>query len=235
VSLAYEPARTIAHRLDPRSKLAVQLGFATAAFAHTTSTGLAVLTVLCWSILWLARTSPWRALSEYRFVLVLLTVPVFLEALVIGPPWISLAAARTPALASYRVLLVLFVSAAYLRTTPIRDSEAAIRWALPGRLGRVLGTGTALVVRFMPVLRADLGAMRRAMTARLGDQRPVTDRIRLLALGGVARTTERADRLALAMSARCFAWNPTLPALSFSPPDYATLALAVALLAWAFV
>ena len=233
MTLAYEPGETIAHRLDPRSKLGVQIAFAIAAFAHTTPRGLGVLTALGSVLLAVARLPPGRALWELRFVVVLVTLPVLVEGLTWGGPWFSIAEARRPALASYRVLLIVLVSAAYVRTTPIRDSEAAIRWAIPGKAGRLLATGVALVFRFLPVLRADLAAIRQAMAARLGSERPLTERMELIAVGGLQRAFGRADRLALAMNARCFAWNPTLPDLEFSRVDLPAFCLIGALLAWA--
>jgi biotin transport system permease protein len=57
--------------------------------------------------------------------------------------------------------------------------------------------------------------------------------MRLVAVGGFDRAFARADRFALALRARCFAWNPTLPELRFGPADYATLAAAAALAATA--
>jgi biotin transport system permease protein len=232
VTLTYEPGGTIAHRLDPRSKLGVQLAFAIAAFAHTTPRGLAVLTALGVLLLAAARLPVGRALWELRFVVVLVSLPALVEGLVWGEPWFSVVEAREPALASYRVLLIVLVSAAYARTTPVRDSEAAIRWAIPGKAGRLLATGVALVFRFLPVLRADLAAIRRAMEARLGTERPLTERMELIAVGGLQRAFGRADRLALAMNARCFAWNPTLPDLGFSRVDLPAFCLMGALLVW---
>ncbi|MDL0128925.1 energy-coupling factor transporter transmembrane protein EcfT, partial [Halobacterium salinarum] len=44
MTLAYRPGGGVLHRLDPRAKLALQAGFAAAAFAHTTILGLAALT-----------------------------------------------------------------------------------------------------------------------------------------------------------------------------------------------
>lgn len=44
--LTYEPGDTLAHRLDPRTKLAVQVAFAAAGFAHTTPAGLVALGVV---------------------------------------------------------------------------------------------------------------------------------------------------------------------------------------------
>lgn len=128
-----------------------------------------------------------------------------------------------PLLASYRVLLVLLVGAAYVGTTTVRESEAAITWLLPGRVGRVLGMGVGLVFRFLPVLRRDLLAIRDAMAARLGDERPLRERIRLLTTTGLARVFGRADRLALALQARALSWNPTLPTLQFTRRDLVPL------------
>ncbi|PSP71995.1 cobalt ABC transporter permease [Halobacteriales archaeon QS_3_64_16] len=232
MTLAYEPGGTIAHRLDPRSKLGVQIAFAVAAFAHTTPRGLLVLTALGGVLLAVARLPLRRALWELRFAVVLVSLPVLIEGLVWDTPPFSIAEAREPALASYRVLLIVLVSTTYVRSTPIRDSEAAIRWAIPGKAGRLLATGVALVFRFLPVLRADLAAIRQAMAARLGTERPLIDRMELIAVGGLQRAFGRADRLALAMNARCFAWNPTLPDLGFSRVDLLAFCLIGVLLTW---
>lgn len=224
--LTYEPGSSPAHRLDPRSKLAVQIGFAAAAFAYTTPRGLAVLTVLTVGLLAVAETAPGRVLREYLFVVPFLLAAPLLEGLTWGTPWFVVGDAVPSALAGYRVLLVLFVAAAYVRTTPVRDSRAAVQWAIPGRVGQFLGMGIAFVFRFLPVLQADLGRIRDAHRARLGTERSVPRRMRLLAVAGFNRAFERADRLALALQARCFSWNPTLPELRFSRQDAVALAVA---------
>lgn len=208
-------------------KLAVQIAFAAAAFAHTSPEGLAALTVLAAGMLAAARTPPISTLWAYRFALPLLLAGPVLE----GLTWIGFdpAAAFETALASYRVLLILLVSAAYVQTTPVRASRAAIQWLVPGRPGQFLGMGVAFVFRFLPLLRADIGRIRDAMAARLGTERPVHERMALVAVAGLDRALTRADRLSLALRARCFAWNPTLPPLSFARLDLAVLALAAGL------
>ncbi|MFB6084362.1 MAG: CbiQ family ECF transporter T component [Halorientalis sp.] len=227
--LSYEPGSTLAHALDPRTKLAFQAGFAVAAYAYTTPRGLAVLSALALAALAAARRSPLAAGYDVRFALpVLLAAPLF-EGLVLGPPWFSLAQARFPALASYRVFLLLLVSAAYVSTTPARDSRAAVQWLVPGRPGRFLGLGVAVVFRFLPVLVADLRRARAAMRARLGTERSLAERIRIVTTAGLRRVDARADALALALQARCVAWNPTLPRLAFGRRDAPVLALALAL------
>lgn len=227
--LTYERDATLAHRLDPRSKLLVQFGFAIAAFAHGSALVLGALTGLALLALGAARLSPVRVLRAYWFVVVLLAVTPLFAAVRLGPPWLAPRAALDSVVAGYRVILVLFVSGAYVRTTPVRGTRAAIQRHVPGRPGQLLGVGVGLVFRFFPLLLADLRSVQAAIRARAGDRRSTVDRLRRLALVGLWRALGRADRLALALRARCFAYNPTLPPLAFSRLDYPVLALAVVL------
>jgi len=227
--LVYEPGKSLAHRLDPRTKLAGQFGFAIAAFGHGSPEAMALLTAVAIAAPASAGLSPFRALAAFRFVLVILVAAPLVAAATLGPPWIDVADGAASALGSYRVLLVLLVSAAYVASTPVRDSRTAIQWLLPGRIGVTLGVGVGLVFRFFPVLLADLRSIRDAIAARGGDRGSFVDRARRVGVRGVDRTFRRADRLAVALQARCFAWNPTLPTLSVGARDVPVLALAVGL------
>jgi len=230
--LTYVPGDSLAHGLDPRAKLAVQFGFAVAAFAHTTPRGLALLTPVALAALAAARTSPVAALWGFRLPLAFLLTAPLLDGLALGPPWFVVGDAASTALAGYRVVLVLLVSAAYIRTTPSRESRAAIQRLVPGRPGAFLGVGVASTFRFFPLLRRDLSSVRDATRARLGDRRPVRERMRTVAVATLNRAFRRADRFALALQARCFAWNPTLPELRWRGRDWVALAAATALAAW---
>ena len=233
--LRYEPGGSLAHRLDPRTKLALQLTFAAAAFANTDPRGLAVLTVVTGVALASARLSPVSVLWGYRFLLPLLGAAVLFELVTLGPPWIDPAAAVDPLLASYRTLLIVAFAAGYVRTTSARESRAAVQWAVPGKPGRLLGAGVGLVFRFLPLLRRDVSAIRDAERARLGDERPARERLQTVSAAGLNRAFARADRLAAALSARCFSWNATLPRLRFGRVDAAGLAVAVGLVVFVFV
>ncbi len=235
MSFRYEPGDTIAHRLDPRTKLFVQVGFAAVAFAHTTPRGLAVMTGLTAGILLVARTSPVAALAEVWVALPLLVGGPLLEGVTLAPLGFSPAAARVPALASYRTILLLLVAAVYVRTTSVRDSRAAIQRTIPGKPGQFLGLGVAFVFRFFPVLRRDLTQIRAASRARLGDEQSVRERMRLITIGGLNRAFRRADMFSLALQARCLAWNPTLPALRFASADVPALLFGAVLLVAAFL
>jgi biotin transport system permease protein len=224
VTLSFVPDDALAHRLDPRSKLLVQAGFAAAAYAYTTPRGLAVLTVFAGGCLALAGGGP-RDLWGYRFALPFLLVAPLVAGATVGDPWFRLDDAFATGLASYRVLLILVVAAAYVRSTPVRDSRAAIQHSVPGKPGQFLGVGVALVFRFLPLLKRDLLTAREAVRARGGGALPVRERMRLVAVAGINRAFGRADRLGTVLNARCFAWNPTLPRRALGPADYPAIAL----------
>lgn len=229
--LTYEPGDSFGHRLDPRTKLVFQAGFAAVAFAYTTGRGLLALTALVVTVLVACAVPVRDALGEYVAVLPFLVLAPLIQGFTWGAPWFVPADAVPPALASYRTLLLLALAAAYVKTTPVAESRAAVQWFVPGRLGRLLGMGVSLVFRFLPLLQADVRRLRDASKARLGDQRKVRDRVRLVALGGLRRALARSDRLALALRARCFSYDPTPPPLSFHWRDWLVTALAAALVA----
>ena len=227
--LAYEPDDSFAHRLDPRTKLAVQIGFAVAAISHSSLASLGGLSVLALIVLAVAGASLRQTLFAYRYALVFLVLAPVLALVEVMPPGLDVGAAITTALASYSVLLILVVSAAYVRSTPVRASRAAIQRTVPGKPGQLLGVGIALVFRFLPVLSADLRAIRDAVAVRLGTERSSLDRTTRIGALGLSRAFERADRLSVAMQARCFSWNPTLPPLAFARRDLPVLVGALVL------
>ena len=229
--LTYQPGDSLAHRLDPRSKLLFQLAFAAVAVAYTTPRGLLAVGTLGLLALAAADTNPLRVVWAYRFVMPFLLAAPAVAMLSLGPPWIDLTAAVDPAVASVRNLLVIAVSGGYIRTTSVTDSRAAIQRTVPGRAGQFLGLGIELVARFLPVLRRDLLAIRDAEAARLGADRPLGERMSTLATAGLNRAFRRADRLSVAMQARCLSWNPTLPPLRFGWVDLPAVGLSLLLLA----
>ncbi|SDJ19297.1 biotin transport system permease protein [Halovenus aranensis] len=233
--IAYEHGTTLFHRLDPRSKLVAQFGFAFAAVTTTEPSVVAVLSLVALGTLAVARLSVFRVLWTYRFVLVLLALGPLFASLRFGPPWLALEHAPPSLLAGYQVVLVLFVSAAYVRTTPVRETRAAIQRHVPGRAGQLLGTGVGLVFRFFPVVLRDVRRARLALRARGGDELSTRERIQRLSLLTVEQAFSRGERLALALRARCFSWNPTLPRLAFGRADYPLVAAGLLLTGLGFV
>jgi len=230
--LTYTPGETVVHRLDARSKLACQFGFAVAAFAAPTPRRLAALSVVAGLALLAGRLSPFRVVRSYRFVLVILLFSPLSAVVSLTPPSLDLSRAAGPLLAISRVVLVLAVAAVYVHTTPVRETRAVIQRYVPGRTGQALGVGVGLTFRFLPVLRRDIRAVREAIQARGGETRSVVDRAQRIAVVGLARALDRSARLSLALRARCFAWNPTPPEMQFARRDYPVVALGLVLAAW---
>jgi biotin transport system permease protein len=231
--LHYQPGDSLAHRLDPRTKLLFQVAFAAAAFAYTTPRGLLTFGALGVLALAGADTNPLRVVWAYRFVLPFLLAAPLVAIVTFGSPWLVPSEGVGPALASVRNLIVLVVCGGYVRTTSIGASRAAIQRTVPGRPGQFLGLGIELVARFLPVLRRDLLAILDAEAARLGTDRPLRERIATVATAGLNRAFRRADRLSLAMQARCLSWNPTLLPLRFGWADVPVVGLSLLLLAGA--
>ncbi len=228
----FDPEPSVFHAFDPRAKLFLQIAVAIASVAIAGPSAVIILCGLATVSLWLVGVSVREFLGGIRFVLALLGMAVLVRGITIGAPWIDTTAALDGLEAALRILLLVAVGFVYVRTTPIRESQAALQWFVPGRIGRLLAVGVGVVFRFFPVLLSELQAMRTASQARLGDKRPVQDRIGLLTIGGVNRGIERADRLSDALRARCLAWNPTLPPLAASRHDVIPIGLGVALLGW---
>jgi biotin transport system permease protein len=227
--LTYTPGETPVHRLDPRAKLAFQVGFAIAAFAASSLLALAGMFALGVACSIAAGLSPVRALRAYWLVLVVLALGPVIGGLTFGPPWFRVEGALTSLWSVARIVPVLFVSAAFVHATPVRDTRAAIQHTVPGRFGQLLGVGIALTFRFVPVVRADVGRIREAIAARGGERRPWRDRASRLATLSLVRALQRADSLSVALRARCFSYNPTLPDLRFSPVDYLVVAFGAGL------
>ena len=227
--IGYEPGDTLAHRLDPRSKLAFQFGFAIAAVAHGSTAGLLASGGVGLLALLAARLSPVEALRAYWVVLLVLALGPVGAGIHIGPPWFDFDAAAVSLRSVLRVVPILLVSAAFVRSTPIRGTRAAIQWAIPGRAGALLGVGVALTLRYVPVLRADVAGIRDAIAARAGQTRPVRQRAGRLATLSVRRALDRSDALSVAMRARCLSYNPTLPRLRAGWLDAPVLLTAVIL------
>lgn len=227
--IGYEPGATVAHRLDPRSKLTFQFGFAAAAVAHGSTLGLAASFVIGLASLAAARLSPAEALRAYWVVLLVLALGPVGAGLQLGPPWVDVEPAVASLRSVLRVVPVLLVSAAFVRSTPIRQTRAAIQWAIPGRAGALLGVGVGLTLRYVPVVRADVERIRDAIAARAGGTRSVRERAGRIATLSVRRALGRSDALSVAMRARCLSYNPTLPRLAVGWLDAPVLLGAVLL------
>ena len=219
------------HRIDPRVKVLLQLSVVAAAYAYTDPLPLLILSIGTVWILWIGNQSLAGVLWEFRYLIVFLSFAPLIGGATMGQPWFDPASAREPGLAAIRVVLLVIISIAIVRTTTPREIEAAIRWALPGRLGRATGLGVGLVFRLLPVLKHEAATTRRMLRARGGEQRPVYLRMQLLGILTLVRCFRRTDRITRALLVRCLSWNSTVPTLALRRHDGALIVLSVILLA----
>ncbi|GGL47587.1 energy-coupling factor transporter transmembrane component T family protein [Halocalculus aciditolerans] len=229
-TLTYRVGASFAHSLDARAKLLAQAGVAVAAYAWPGRTGILALAVLVLVVGVAARLPPAATARAYALPAAFLLFGVATRALTLGAPWVDVNAGLAALEHAFRVAVVLVAGAAYVRTTPVSETQAVLA-AVPGKPGRVLSAGVGFVLRFLPVLVADLKRAKEADDARLGSESALHERMARIASTGLRRVDARSERFALALQARCFAWNPTHPERRARPRDYAVVALAVALLA----
>lgn len=229
VGLSFVPGDTPVHRLDARTKLLVQFTVALLAFTWPSDHSLTVV----WTVVLVGalagRLHPRTLVTGYSLPFALLAIAIAVRAFSLGPPWVDVPAGVAALDHSLHVAAVLVASAVYVRTTPVSETQAAIARLIPGKPGQLLASGTSFILRFLPVLLDDLTTARTAHWVRLGDTRPLRERMQAVAIAGLNRAFGRADRFSLALKARCFAWNPTPPPMTFTSRDWLVSVGAVAL------
>lgn len=220
------------YRLDPRTKLLLQLAVVGVAYLKTEPLPLVILSGLIGGSLLMNQISIRHLVFELRYLIGFLSIAPIIGAVHLGTPWFELSGAIPPGLAAYRVFLLVVVGLVIVRTTRDRELQAAIRWFIPGRLGQVIALGVVLVLQFLPVIRSEIDRTMTAVSLRGGAARPVSERIRLIGIVVLVRLFDRTDRVSQALKSRCLSWNPTPVELRFSRIDIIGGGLILWLLGW---
>ena len=182
----------------------------------------------------------WR---EARWILLLLGFVFAARALSAdGAPLVSLGPAavtreglREGALVSLRLALVFLLGAAFVATTPFTEIRAGVERILrplPGVPAARIATMLALLVRFVPVVLEQAARTGEAQRARAVENRknPLARTVRF-AIPLMRRVFETADRLVLAMEARCYSEHRTGPELRAGARDWAVFLAGAGLIA----
>ena len=222
------------HQLDVRFKL-IFLVFISLASLKTQVAGLSLLTLILVVALIDVRVSLGSILRDLRYASVLLIFifiarvlstsgSAFVEFKIFS---VSREGLYEGALVCWRLVIVIMAGLAFVLTTRPSEIKAAVEWILrPFKFipAKRIATMMSLVVRFMPVIFQEAKETLDAQRARGVENRknPV---YRLVKLGIpiLRRTFERADKLALAMEARCYSENRTDPRLSSGIKDWTAL------------
>jgi energy-coupling factor transporter transmembrane protein EcfT len=224
-AFGYRPGRSLLHRFDPRTKL-IALALLGVIGLSAPPLWLAAAGFLEAVLIWSAGVDPRRWLRDLRAFWVLLLFVLAARGLShdgtplvqVGPVSLSAEGLAEGGVVCLRLWFVALAGIGVSATTSPSRIEAAVRTLLapvPFVPERQMATMLGLVVRFLPEVLREAQLTREAQTARCVEKRknPVA-RLSLFAVPLLRRIFTRADRLALAMEARCYSRNRTGPELT---------------------
>ena len=229
-ALGYRPGGSLLHGLDPRTKLAAVAVFALIGAVASLSV-LAVSGISILLALWRAGVGPRQWVRDLRvfwlMLLFLLAVraltgsgPALVEVFGIGVTTQGLAEGGMICLRLSIVALAGIGVSATTRPSEIEAAVQAILRPVPFVPEKRAATILGLVVRFLPEVLREARLTKEAQMARCVEQRknPIA-RLFLFAVPLLRRIFARADRLAMAMEARCYSVNRTGPTLCAGKKD----------------
>ena len=243
--LGYLPRSSTLHRLDPRVKLAAMMALSLAGLDG----GLLGLVLACFAggvALVLARCPLIACLAAMRWYAILLFCVVVSRSLTTpgdpllpdgtGFPLVAQLPITRQGLAdglllALRLFFVALLGLLLTLTTQPSRLRAAVEWflaPLPFVPHRQVATMIGLLVRFIPVILNQAGEVGEALRARaIDNRRNPWRRVTCLAMPLVRRTFVTADRLAMAMEARCYGNERTAPHLRLAGRDWGAVAVVI--------
>ncbi len=239
--IGFRAGKSFLHRLDPRTKQALLLGVSVfSVWAHLPF-------LLAWSIalLTLLRSidvTVFRLFREIRYFFFLLLFVFLARAVSLDSRWvpvISGPAAIEGLIVCWRLLLVVVMGILLMATTRIAHIRAALVWfmkPIPFVDETIAATMVGLVVRFLPVILHQAHEISDAQRAR-GIERCKNPFSRLMkySIPLFRGTFLSADQLTLAMQARCYNEQRTLPDLHFGRDDKKALVIGSLLCLFVFI
>ena len=234
--LHYRSGSSYFHRMDARFKL---LGLALLSMAGLQAgpIGLGVLSFLILAVFALIRLPAWNLARELRYLLVLLAFVWVARALSTpGDTAMEIAGLQFSrqglyegGLICWRLLMITCMGAILVYATRSSDIRWAVEWFLrpvPLIPARRISVMIGLIIRFLPVILDQARATAEAQKARgMENRKNPVFRLIKFAVPLFRRTFENADRLAVAMDARCFSEERTGPDLVSRPADWAALSV----------
>jgi len=233
-AFSFRPGASLLHGLDVRFKL-VFLVIISLASLKAAPLALCVLTFVLIGVIIDIRLPIKVILKELRYFLILLLF-VFIARMLTTPGSsliqfkavsVTLEGVYGGILVCWRLVIIIMIGLSFVATTRPSEIKAAIQWFLnpfPFIPAKRVATMMSLVIRFMPVILDQAKETADAQRARGVENRknPVY-RLRKLVIPLMRRTFESADKLAVAMEARCYSENRTDPGLSSGIRDWIAL------------
>ena len=230
----YRHGNSRLHVLDARFKIVLMVTFGLSLF-HTSFSGLFSLTLLLGLLFLHTRIPIESVVVELRYFLVLLLV-VFLLRLIstegdplVRTPWVTLSkqGLRDGALVCWRLLTVVLLGFLFISTTRISAIKISVQHLLapvPLIPEKRMATMMGLIVRFIPVIFQKTHAISEAQKARCIESRknPLY-RLKSLVMPLMRGVFQDADKLAMAMVARCYDENQPVEIPSARKSDWQVL------------
>lgn len=224
---------TLIHNLDPRVKIVLIAGLSSVLiFADFWQIALVgILVILSGGV---GKVNLIKSFWETRIFLVLLIFIFSTHALFTpGNPLFSLWKFEITAEGVIyggkivsRLILIVSLGFIYSSTTPPEGTRAAFEWFLrPLPINeKILGTSASIGIRFFPMVVEEVQRVQEAQKARCIEGTGILRRLKSVVTPLLVRTFKRAEKISLAMDARCYdTERPSSLRLDTSFQDHITL------------
>ena len=240
---SFQSGTSLLHKLDVRFKLLFLILISLVSLAGGPA-GLGILSGLVTALIIQSRLPVKSSFNELRFFLIFLTL--ILAARMLTTPGTALIEFNSISitrqglisgmLICWRLVIIALAGFLFVFTTPSSEIKAAVEWFLkPAAFvpGKRIATMMGLIARFIPAILNQARETAEAQRARCVENRknPFYRLVRL-GLPLIRRTFEQADRLIIAMEARCYSENRTDPDLCATRIDWFALFIIVVICGW---
>ncbi len=242
-TFSFQPGTSLLHKLDVRFKLIFLILISLISLGGGFQ-GLGILTGLVTALIIHSRLPLKSGFKELRFFLIFLLL--ILGARMLTTPGTALIEIKSiaitrPGLMSgvlicWRLVIIALSGFLFVFTTPSSEIKAAVEWFLKRAAfipGKRIAIMMGLIARFVPVILNQAKETAEAQRARCVENRK-NPLYRLIRLGIplIRRLFEQADKLIVAMEARCYSENRTDPALSATRIDWIALLIFILICGW---
>ena len=242
-SFSFHPGASVLHKLDARFKILflILISFSSLGGGFI---GLGLLSAMLTALIIHSRPPLKSGVKEFRFFIVLLFL-ILMARMLTTPGAVLIEISKiaitrqgmfSGLLICWRLFIVAMFGFLFMFSTPFGQIKAAVEWFLKpfGFIpAKHIATMMGLIVRFIPVILNQARETAEAQRARcLENRKNPLYRITRLSIPLIRRTFEQADRLIVAMEARCYSENRSDPTLTANRTDWIALLILIVMSVW---
>ncbi len=241
-TFGYNPGNSILHKLDARFKIG-SVALISISSLDANLSALFMLSVFLFAIMFIIRLPLITVYKELRYFFLFLMAILLLRAFttpgseLITYKFIVLTreGLHDGLIVCWRLVLIVLVGLTLIATTKPSEIKAAFEWYMkpfPFLPRKRIAVMLSLTMRFMPVILNQAKETADAQKARcISNRKNPVYRLKKFAVPVILRSFETADRLAIAMEARCYSENRTDPEFSPKKTDWIALIIVICLCA----